>query len=106
MDDNKGTIIRNLILITLGVMTTLFLLVVWPEGSDRHTILSFFIGGGLGFTQSKSVLKMDILLKYSLVTILFLLWYFFIPNPLMSVLFLLGALTGLSLKRELKENNK
>ncbi|GAA0359993.1 hypothetical protein GCM10008932_10720 [Alkalibacterium iburiense] len=60
----------------------------------------------MGFTQSKSVLKMDILLKYSLVIIFFLFWYFFIPNPLMSILFLLGALTGLCLKREIKENSK
>ena len=98
----KENSIRKAIIIILGMVALIIFILSLPEESNLLILMPFFIGGVMGYTNSKVTTKIDVYFHYILLIVFFLFWYFSLPNNLQSILLLLGALTAGNLRSDLK----
>lgn len=87
--------------ITLFVVISLVIILSVPEGSNSQMLLFFLIGCGMGYPQGIFYSKLDVIFHYAIIILFGIVSFIFIPNEIQSVLFLLGALTSINMKRDL-----
>ena len=97
---NKA-IVKKVILILFVIFISVILILRIPEDSDLQLFLSFILGAMIYFTQPQATTKLEIYLKYFLILIFFIVWFFILSNKLQSVLFLIGAIFARNLMVDL-----
>lgn len=97
---NGSSMIRKmsaiLVLASLSILTILTV----PENSDVQIFLFFLLGCVMGYPQGNFDTRLDVILYYCTIFLFFVFYFFLIPNKMQSILFLLGALIAINIKKD------
>lgn len=103
---NSRSALKKVGYILIGIILSIVVILSIPEGSKVQLLIPFFMGGAMGFISPQSITKLDIVFHHVTGLVFFLLWFFIVPNPIESILFLTGILYSRHVKNDLKYFNK
>ena len=100
-EQRKKSVFKQVCLIIFVTCASILFILNVEENSDIQSVIVFFIGMAFASSSQSYVSKVDVYINYLLILTYFLFWYFFVPNKIQSLLFLVGALTMRSFKKDL-----
>ena len=104
--NHRSTMYKNVGISLVGLILFIIIILSIPEGSKGQLLVPFFLGSTFGYFKQSFISKIDCIFYYVTIFSFFLVWFFFVPDPLMNVYFLMGAIIGLQIKHDFNRLNE
>ena len=104
--NHRSTMYKKVGISLVGLILFIIIILSIPEGSKGQLLVPFFLGSTFGYFKQSFISKIDCIFYYVTIFSFFLVWFFFVPDPLMNLYFLMGAIIGLQIKHDFNRLNE